>query len=198
MHVCIIGKRQRTSKNPRCNHKKAIATIVTEPKPSSEYVMPADFCQIFQSAMPNLHLLALLLTGEQNKAEECFIGGLEDCVHGNPVFKQWSQSWAKRAIIKRAVRMISPRIGRDGSESSVCATDQAHEANVLFSAVIELPSFERFVFVVTVLERCSDQECSLLLNCTRRDVVDARARAIQLVAESAKDRLVDQIEHCPG
>jgi DNA-directed RNA polymerase specialized sigma24 family protein len=157
--------------------------------------MPRDFCRIFQSAMPNLYLLALLLTGEQDKAEECFVGGLEDCTEGNPVFKQWALSWAKRAIIKRAIGLVPPPTERNGSESGACATEQSREADVLFSAVIELPRFERFVFVMTVLERYSDQECSLLLNCTRRDVADARARAVQRVAESAKDRLVEQIEH---
>ncbi len=38
---------------------------------------------------------------------------------------------------------------------------------------------ERFVFVMSVLEAYSDQECSLLLGCLRRDVADARIVAIK-------------------
>jgi hypothetical protein len=41
-----------------------------------------------------------------------------------------------------------------------------------------------------VLERYSDQECSLLLNCTRADVMAARIRAIQQIGKSA-DRYGD-------
>jgi DNA-directed RNA polymerase specialized sigma24 family protein len=51
-------------------------------------------------------------------------------------------------------------------------------------AILELPSFERFVFVMSVLERFSIQECSLLLGCTRRDVIAAQTRALQQMGNS--------------
>jgi DNA-directed RNA polymerase specialized sigma24 family protein len=46
-------------------------------------------------------------------------------------------------------------------------------------AILGLRPFERFVFVMSVLERYSDQDCSVLLGCARRDVVAARLRAFQ-------------------
>jgi hypothetical protein len=49
---------------------------------------------------------------------------------------------------------------------------------VEIAAVLGLEPFERFVYVMTVLERYSDQDCSLLLGCVRRDVLDARSRAL--------------------
>jgi DNA-directed RNA polymerase specialized sigma24 family protein len=51
-------------------------------------------------------------------------------------------------------------------------------------AILELPSFERFVFVMSVLEHYSNQECSLLLGCTRRDVIAAQTRALQQIGNS--------------
>jgi hypothetical protein len=46
-------------------------------------------------------------------------------------------------------------------------------------AVIELAPLERFVFVMSVLERYSDNDCSILLGCTRRDIASVRIRGMQ-------------------
>ena len=59
--------------------------------------------------MDNLHLLSFLLTADLAKAEECFVSGLEDCVEGTYVFRDWAQSWARRTIIQNAIRMLAPR-----------------------------------------------------------------------------------------
>ena len=42
--------------------------------------------------------------------------------------------------------------------------------------------FERFVFVLSVFERFSDQDCSLLLNCSRREVAAGRNCALRRIA----------------
>jgi len=46
-------------------------------------------------------------------------------------------------------------------------------------AILELAPLERFVFVVSVLERYSDNDCSILLGCARREIVPLRIRAMQ-------------------
>ena len=56
------------------------------------------------------------------------------------------------------------------------------------AAVIALPAFERFVFVISVLEGYSAKNCSLLLGCTRADVIAARTRALGNLATSAELR----------
>ena len=55
---------------------------------------------------------------------------------------------------------------------------------VEIAAVLALGPFERFVYVMTVLERYSDQDCSLLLDCARRDVVAARTRAFEQIGST--------------
>jgi len=56
-------------------------------------------------------------------------------------------------------------------------------------AILELAPFERFVFVMSVLERYSDHDCSILLGCPRRDITTTRARAMhQLVRLLALER----------
>ena len=59
-------------------------------------------------------------------------------------------------------------------------TDRARpELEGEISALFDLMSFERFAFVMSVLEGYSDQDCSLLLGCARRVVLAARSRALQ-------------------
>ena len=150
---------------------------------ATPYASSADFCRIFDEDMNDLYLLSLLLTADREKAEQCFVSGLEDAVEGNPVFKEWARSWARRAIIQNAVRAINPRPAERGRShsSSVDNNDQAlpTQQQVEIAGVLELESFDRFVYVMTVLERYSDHECSLLLGCARRDVLAARTRALQ-------------------
>jgi hypothetical protein len=151
------------------------------------YASCKDFRQIFAEDMNSLYLLAFLLTGDRAKAEQCFVCGLEDAVEGNPVFKEWARSWARRVIIQDAVRLINPRPagGNDRSIVSVRSDGKTQPPeHVEIAAVLELEPFERFVYVITVLERYSDHECSVLMGCARRDVVFARTRALQEIGDA--------------
>ena len=153
---------------------------ITRPKP---YASSDDFRRLFDEDMKSLYLLSFLLTADREKAEQCFVSGLEDAVEGNPVFKEWARSWARRVIIVNAARAINPlptdENGRSNSLSVGGNGKTPAWEQVEIAAVLALEPFERFVYVMTVLERYSDQDCSLLLSCARRDVVAARSRAFQ-------------------
>jgi hypothetical protein len=47
-----------------------------------------------------------------------------------------------------------------------------------FARIVGLNSFERFIFIMSILEKYSAHECSLLLGCLRQDVINARTAAI--------------------
>src|SRR5580658_960233 len=146
----------------------------------SPYAMRSDFCRIFEKDMNRLYLLSLLLTGDRTTAEQCFVGGLHIAQEGNQVFKEWAESWARRAIIQNAIRMIRPRKADDGTRStSVPSTSTTPTQHTEVAGIIDLPAFERFAFVMSVLERYSDQECSLLLGCAPADAAAARTRALE-------------------
>jgi len=156
---------------------------------STPYASTDDFRRIFDEDMNGLYLLSLLLTADCEKAEQCFVSGLDDAVKGNPVFKEWARSWARRVIIQNAVRSINPRpVERNDRSSSAFVNSNgktlAAEHQVEIAAVLGLEPFERFVYVITVLERYSDQECSVLLGCARRDVLAARVWALQQIGSS--------------
>jgi hypothetical protein len=158
---------------------------VTEAKEMTRatlYTSGSDFCRVFQEDMNGLYLLSFLLTADREKAEQCFVSGLEDSVEGSPVFQEWARSWARRAIIQNAVRVINPQLKITDAPKSAAvpsgdkALPAAQDAGL--GAVLALEPFERFVYVMTVLERYSDHECSILLGCARREVPGARIRAV--------------------
>ena len=161
------------------------ANQITRPMP---YASSDDFRRVFDQDMNSLYLLSYLLTADREKAEQCFVSGLEDAVEGNPVFKEWARSWARRVIIVNAVRVINPRPmeenGRSGSAPVSGNGKMPSGEQAEIAAVLGLEPFQRFVYVMTVLERYSEQDCSLLLGCARRDVVAARTRALQQIGST--------------
>jgi DNA-directed RNA polymerase specialized sigma24 family protein len=156
---------------------------------ATPYATRTDFCRIFKDDMNRLYLLSFLLTGDEATAEKCFVGGLRMSRDGSPVFKEWAESWARRTIILNAIRMIRPKLTDDRTSPAFdrgagLATMEPAE----IADIVELPAFDRFAFVMSVLERYSDQECSLLLACTRREVTEARTRALQQIGRAAEVR----------
>jgi hypothetical protein len=153
-----------------------------------QYAGSDDFRRVFNEDMNSLYLLSYLLTADREQAEQCFVSGLEDAVEGNPVFKEWARSWARRVIIVNAVRAINPRpLEENGRSSSAPVSSNGKTPPVEpaeIAAVLALEPFERFVYVITVLERYSDQDCSLLLGCARRDVAAARTRAFEQIGSA--------------
>jgi len=156
---------------------------ITEVISSGAYATAADFEQIFTQEMSALYLLSVLLTGDREKAEECFVNGIGESAKANRVFKEWARSWARRTIIQSAIRLIAPLQHSDRAMRSPSAVGTMDKLPIVsqaeVSAILDLSPLERFVFVMSALERYSDHECSILLGCARRDVIDARARALQ-------------------
>ncbi len=75
--------------------------------------------------------------------------------------------------------MMSPMIGHNQRNPANHSLEQMEQIRFAYLATVRLAPFERFVFVMTVLERYSDQQSSELLDCTRKNVADARVRALQ-------------------
>ena len=147
------------------------------------YATGADFCRIFENNMDRLYLLALLLTGDHAVAESCFVTGLQDARGGNRVFKDWADAWARRTVILNAIRAIRPA---QTSAPNVSPDVLAESVDTpLLGALFALPTLDRFVYVVCVLEGYSDHQCALLIGSTRKAVAEARIRAVNIVGEPA-------------
>jgi DNA-directed RNA polymerase specialized sigma24 family protein len=156
---------------------------------ATEYATPEDLCRVFTENLDGLYQLALLLTGDPEKAEQCFVAGLEDSVRANAPFKNWAHSWAKRVIVKNAIRALQPHPGTTGV--FIAGPSQNRSA---MESLLALGDFERFVFVMSVLERYSEQECSVLLGCSLQEIRTARIRALtELASLNSSGRECEQV-----
>lgn len=151
---------------------------------ATEYASCKDFQRIFNEDMVGLHRLAFLLTADHAKAEQCFVAGLEDSIHGNPVFRQWARAWSKRAIIQSAIKAIAPTPARRGAipETAEAPWQNGNDVESIAAVVASWEPFERFVFVMAVLEGYSPRECAALLTCPVQDVIAAKSWALQRLA----------------
>ena len=82
-----------------------------------------------------------------------------------------------------------------GGQSFVNTNDDADNGLIAFSpddslgaiaeseSILDLPEFDRFVFVICVLERYSMLDCALLLGRSPREVNEARQRVGKQVAQ---------------
>lgn len=164
---------------------------------NTRYATRADYCRIFQEDMRPLYLLSFVLTANHARAEQCYVEGFENAVPGNPVFKEWARSWSKRSVIQSAIRLVFSEC----LQSEVRDPWGESPLSSVIDVVTRLAPFERFVFVVSLLERYSDHECSALLNCSVQDVITARLRALRTLAEfdavfTAESRLTHNSAQC--
>jgi hypothetical protein len=142
-----------------------------------------DVCDLFTNEMHSLYLLSFLLTADEARAEQCLIAVLGKSVDGIGTFLEWARVSARVAILRHAIRMIRPTPVGMAYQSTAILNQLAHsDQNKPFAAIASLGSFERFVFVMSVLEGQSDEECKTLLGCTQQEVVMGREFAQQLLA----------------
>ena len=159
---------------------------------ATSYATVADFFKTFTDEMHSLHVLSLLLTADKDKAEECFVCAMGECVEGIVVFMEWAHLWARRAVIKYAIQMIRPVPEHPDSLPFIRLKGRATPTeNSPFAAIVALGAFERFVFVMSILEELSDEECAIFLRCSRRDVMMARLLALK--RQASTDALAEDI-----
>jgi DNA-directed RNA polymerase specialized sigma24 family protein len=169
---------------------------------SAEYATREDFCRVFNENLDDLYQLAYVLTGDDEKARQCFVAGLEDSIKSNHVFKEWARCWARRAIIENAIHALQPKPGGPDSSWSTRAISEKHALRVIRDSHLEIDSllaledFERFVFVLTVLERYSDHDAALLIACSIAEIRAGRVCAFEQIAILATDSSDDLSEDC--
>jgi hypothetical protein len=154
---------------------------------SGPYATREDFINVFREGMSGFYRLSFLLTGDHEKAKRCLVAGVEDCVKENRVFREWARSWAKRIIVQNAIRELKPRpnLRRSSPVATVFPQNPAssgYDEHFDVDALLALEDFERFVFVMTVLENYSHYECALLLGCSVFEIREGRVHALEELA----------------
>jgi len=144
------------------------------------YAKWEDFCEVLERDSKALYLLAFLLTADHQKAEQCFLSTVDEADRETTVFKEWTRSWVKRSLLKTAIRIVAPVSAPEGGKRELWS---ATGAGGEIDAVTRLAPLERFVFVMSILERYSVWECSLLLGCRMQKVVLAQRRGLRRLPE---------------
>jgi DNA-directed RNA polymerase specialized sigma24 family protein len=152
-----------------------------------------DFEQIFADEMTDLFRLALFLTADAEQAESCLILAMRDCFSRSSVSRTRVHTWARRMVMRNAIRLVweTPRdiLGESAFEFYLQPSEHRLEAMRESIAILTLPGFDRLAFVICVLERYSILDCALLLRKAPQDVHEAVVRATDQVvsAEQPKD-----------
>jgi hypothetical protein len=159
---------------------------------ATSYPTVADFLRTFNEEMQSLYLLSFLLTADYDKAEQCLVSAMGECEGEIGVFMDGECSWTRAAVLKHAIQMIKPAPEHMGRVSFITLKKSATlPGDNPFAAILLLDAFERFVFVMSILEDQSDEECAIFLRCSRRDVTMARLLALK--RQSSSDALAEEI-----
>jgi len=151
----------------------------------NRYATREDFRKILEEDLNRLYQLSFLLTADHQKAERCFVASIEECANENRVFREWARPWTKRVVVENAIRELKPRPSRSNSSSLPSVRNQQSSGasgHLTAEALLGLADFERFVFVLCVLERYREHDCTLLLGCSASQVREAWTRAIEILA----------------
>ena len=176
----VQAGRQATDREANVQDLKSFSRAATE------YTTPSDFCRTFKQDIKRLYLLSLLLTGGRRSAVQCFVSSLGDCLDMKPVFKDWTDFWTRHIVVHNAIRMLSPAVNQAGEDSWSPLSPPLPNLHPILRAVLRLNPFERFVFVMSVLEGYSDRDCSLLLGSSTRDVMAARSKALEHLGRTSQ------------
>jgi hypothetical protein len=162
-----------------------LQTMHFDDEKATRYPTATDFFSTFNEEMHSLYLLSFLLTADHDKAEQCLVSAMGECVEGIGIFMDWARPWTRGAVLRHAMQMIVPAPEHTDYVSLINLRRSAMgaESNP-FAAILLLDAFERFVFVMSVLEGQSDEECAILLRCSRRDVMMARVLALKRLANT--------------
>jgi hypothetical protein len=146
----------------------------------AEYAKHADFCDALNNDTGPLYRLAFLLTANHKESEQCFVSTVEQAFDEQTVFKEWARSWIKRRLIETAIEIVLPTSSRNGKKRDFWAAKQHDtQRECEIDAVTKLGPFERFVFVMSILERYSNWDCALLLGCSMNRVSHGRMTALR-------------------
>jgi hypothetical protein len=156
---------------------------------------PDDIQQFFTGEMAELLRLAVHLTADTEKAEICLILAMRDCFESSTVSKECLPRWARRMVVRSAIRLVlGAESGiHDESESIFClpACDDLRNSLRDSLAILQLDDFDRLAFVICVFERYALLDCALLMKTTPKNVRAAIARAGNQLLTGERNDQVD-------
>jgi hypothetical protein len=150
------------------------------------YPTVAECVHTVNAELHSLYLLSFLLTADADKAEQCLVGAIAEWREGIGGCMEWARSGGRQAVLKHAIQLMTPAPEHaDSLPLFALPAALASAQDDPYAAVLLLDHFERFVFVMAILEGHSEEECAHLLRCSRRDVEMARILALRRQSSAA-------------
>jgi hypothetical protein len=155
--------------------------------------------EMWVDKMAELYLLAFMLTADKQTAEECMLGAVDEYLNSSATsLVDWMKDKGRQAVIERAVQCVNPKVKASYSWTLPAGTRSlSAPVHQPFAVITALGTFERFVYVLTVLEGYEEEECAEVLECRPSEVVAARKLSRQLVglgeAEAASSGRLDPL-----
>lgn len=135
---------------------------------------------LFRKDASSLYMLALLLTADRSTAERCFVPGLDDeCVDGNEAFGDWVYVWARRIVVRNAIRIMRER---QRTEERPRVTDIAGAPAI--ARILSLGDLDRCVYVLSVLEGYADHDCASLLGVSLMQIHETQIQVLHDVGSA--------------
>jgi hypothetical protein len=166
----------------------------TTPLPTSqtevEYATADDMQKLFAAAMNDLFCLAFLLTAHADRAEDCIIRSIRECLNTRYVLKEELPDWVRNIVIWNGIRIVKDQAGTsfgDTRDDSIPLVPKSSRSLLRItdysSGILELSNLDRLVYVICILEDYTSRHCALLLSRSREEVREARNRALARIAE---------------
>ena len=129
----------------------------------------------FTTCAAKSYWIALVLTGDEKKAARIVSSGIHDIADSGTVFGEWMCAWGIGVVIKACVALRTDELRKEegsgehwrakAAEGSTIELQQAPlSTDRLRRALVLLPLFPRFVFVLRVLEGYSLSYVASILN----------------------------------
>src|SRR5271165_42384 len=187
----------------------------TAPVDARNHASPAEVVACFQDQRNVLGRLALLITGDQETADQAVVEAREITLQGNSPFRDWLLEWAKTATIASAIshRTEAIRICEAAHRDRRCphvehllqgdGEERAANLDLILRAdtqelIAELDPLCRAVLVLKVAIRSSIQDCALRLNVSRAAVLGANCHPMTWLNDECVKPVEKKHDSAPG
>jgi DNA-directed RNA polymerase specialized sigma24 family protein len=149
----------------------------------------------FTTCAAKSYWIAFVLTGDEDTAARIISSGIHGVADSGTVFGEWMCAWAIEAVIKACVALRTNELRKEESsgeywhaKAAALSTFELQQAPLsmerLRRAVLLLPLFPRFVYVLRVLEGYSLSYVASILNVDKEACQAALAYSLGAFAQA--------------
>jgi len=152
----------------------------------------------FEDHAAELHWLAYLLTGSQDRSLQALTKAVDAEDYANPVTADFMASWSRKLVIAAALETIRPQLresalrtarSEDPDPATLAASKPAASHRMTTPdfehALLAIDVFPRCALLLTVFEKLSIEDAALLLNADKALVRKAQGQGLLELAGAA-------------